>query len=402
MKKAIKIFSLILALSMTLLSVASCADPAEPSKSEEPEHTEAPVETTEDADPETETTEEATLDPDGTHTVTDHAGNEVTVPNTVNRVVVCDIYPLPSIISVFFNSADKIVGMAKQSMAAAKNSLLGELYPEILQAETGFIDGTTVNMEELLKLDPDVVIYNAGNKALGEQLRNANLAAVAFSAGKWQYDSLETLNQWILTLSEVFGEKSAVYDKVKAYGEDALSRVTERVSTIEEKEDVFFLFQYTAESMLSAGNPSFGSRWAEAIGANFVVKEKTEANSLAVNMEQVYAWNPSVIFVTNFTTASAEDIRNSTIGSYNWSAVEAVKNGRVYKMPLGMYRSYTSGVDSPITLLWLAKACYPDAFTDVDITAETKAYYKDVFGVDLTDEQANSIFDPDPNAGKMN
>ena len=88
-----------------------------------------------------ETTSAAT-----THTVIDHLDNPVEVPYEVNRVAVCDIYPLPSVLTVFFDSADKIVGMPTPSMTAAKNGLLGELYPEILNAETGFIDGSSINM----------------------------------------------------------------------------------------------------------------------------------------------------------------------------------------------------------------------------------------------------------------
>ena len=116
-------------------------------------------------------------------------------------------------------------------------------------------------------------------------------------------------------------------------------------------------------------------------------------------MEQIYAWNPSVIFITNFTAAQPEDLYNNTIGNYDWSAVDAVQNEKVYKMPLGMYRSYTPGADTPVTLLWFAKTTYPELFEDIDIIQETRDYYKEVFGVDLTDEQAASIFAPNAQAG---
>ena len=68
-------------------------------------------------------------------------------------------------------------------------------------------------------------------------------------------------------------------------------------------------------------------------------------------------------------------------------------------MPLGMYRSYTPGVDTPVTLLWMAKTAYPELFQDIDITQETKTYYKEVFGIELTDQQAASIFTPTAEAG---
>ena len=123
-----------------------------------------------------------------TRTITDQDGFEVVLPEKVERIVVCDILPLPSVLAVFFDSAEKIVGMSGTSMNAAANSLLGQLYPEILNAETGFIDGTTVNAEELMKLQPDVVFYNASRKELGEQLRKAGFPAVAISVNKWEYN----------------------------------------------------------------------------------------------------------------------------------------------------------------------------------------------------------------------
>ena len=335
-----------------------------------------------------------------THIVVDHSGFEIEIPNKVNRVVVCDILPLPSVLTVFFDSADKIVGMSGASMSAAANGLLGELYPEILNAQTGFIDGSTVNTEELLKLQPDVVFYNASRAELGEQLRGAGFAAVAVSVNKWGYNAIETLNNWISLLSEIFPDNDKT-EIVTNYSNQVFDMVQQRVADLpdEERERVLFLYQYSETNMLTSGKLFFGQWWADAIGAKNVAEELTTDNSVAVNMEQIYAWNPSLIFMTNFTTAGPEDLYNNTVGVYDWSVVSAVENQRVYKMPLGMYRSYTPGVDTPVTLLWLAKTAYPQIFSDIDIIAETRNYYKEVFGVELTDQQAASIFAPVAEAG---
>lgn len=333
-----------------------------------------------------------------THVIVDHAGYEIEVPNTIERIVVCDILPMPSVISVFFDSAEKIVGMSGTSMSAAQNSLLGELYPEILEAETGFIDGTTVNVEELMKLEPDVVIYSASSPELGEELRNAGFAAVAMSVNKWEYDCIETLNQWIQLLSELFPENDKT-EIVDQYSKEIYEMVQEKVAGITEPEEVFFLFKYDDTQIMTSGSKFFGHWWATATGSENVAAEITTDNQVTVNMEQIYEWNPSVIYISNFTPAVPEDLYGNTIGNYDWSAVDAVKNQRIYKMPLGMYRSYTPGVDTPITLLWMAKTTYPEAFAEVDITEETIKYYKKVFGVELTAEQAETIFSPAAEAG---
>ena len=168
-----------------------------------------------------------------TRTITDQDGFEVTLPIDINRIVVCDILPLPSVLAVFFDSAEKIVGISGTSMNAAANSLLGQLYPEILKAETGFINGTTVNAEELMKLQPDVVFYNASRKELGEQLRKAGFPAVAISVNKWEYNCIETLNNWIALLSQLFPDNDKT-EIVSNYSSKIYDLVQERVATIPE------------------------------------------------------------------------------------------------------------------------------------------------------------------------
>ncbi|MBQ3286693.1 MAG: ABC transporter substrate-binding protein [Firmicutes bacterium] len=373
---------LVLFLTLSLILLAACGAPAE-----------------EEAAPEDTAAADAAETEDGTITIVDHNDNTVVLPADIQRIAVCDILPLPSVLAIFFNSADKIVGMTDTSMSAAANSLLGELYPEILNAQTDYIKGTEVNVESLSALDPDVVFYSASSPQLGEQLTNAGFNAVAVSASKWDYDAIETLNQWISLLGQMFPEDDKS-DLVAARSQEVYDMVQERVKDIpdEERERLFFLFKYSDAAIITSGAHFFGQWWADAVGAVNVGQDLEVDNAVETSLEQVYAWDPSLMLITNFTSAQPEDIYNNTVGVFDWSGVKAVQDKKVYKMPLGMYRSYTCGVDTPMTLLWLAQTVYPDLFSDIDLTEEVKAYYLDVFGVDLTDEQADSIFTPPSSA----
>ncbi|MBQ6607184.1 MAG: ABC transporter substrate-binding protein [Firmicutes bacterium] len=369
-------------LTLSLILMTACGAPAE-----------------EEAAPEEPAAEEAAETDDGTITIVDHNDNTVVLPADIQRIAVCDILPLPSVLAIFFNSADKIVGMTDTSMSAAANSLLGELYPEILNAQTDYIKGTEVNVESLSALAPDVVFYSASSPQLGEQLTNAGFNAVAVSASKWDYDAIETLNQWISLLGQMFPEDDKS-DLVAARSQEVYDMVQERVKDIpdEERERLFFLFKYSDAAIITSGAHFFGQWWADAVGAVNVGQDLEVDNAVETSLEQVYAWDPSLMLITNFTSAQPEDIYNNTVGVFDWSGVQAVQDKKVYKMPLGMYRSYTCGVDTPMTLLWLAQTVYPDLFSDIDLTEEVKAYYLDVFGVELTDEQADSIFTPPSSA----
>ena len=392
-------------LLLALLLLTGCAVPAatspapsEPAAATAPEE---PAAAEPAAQPETpEPAQEAQAS--DTITVVDHNDNTVTLPREISRIAVCDILPLPSVLSVFFDSAEKLVGIAPSSMSAAQNSLLSQLYPEILNAETGFMNGTDVNTEELMKLSPDVVFYSASNPALGEKLTAAGFGAVAVSANKWKYDCIETLNNWIDLLSKIFPENDRAA-LCRQYSTEVYDLVQNRVKDIpeEERARAFFLFQYNDSTIMTSGQLFFGQWWADAIGAVNVANELTTDNSVTVNLEQVYDWNPGVIFMTNFNTFQPDDLYNNTVGTYDWSGIEAVQEGRVYKMPLGMYRSYTPGIDTPITLLWMAKTVYPSLFEDIDVTQRAIDYYQSVFGVALTSEQVESIFAPVSAAGAL-
>lgn len=401
MKKLICIFT---TLALLLALTACSGSTNESSQTSAAPESSAPVELSSIPDPSSvpETENIPSIPEPEEVTVTDHLGNTVTVPRNPQRVAVCDIYPLPSVLTVFFDSADKLVGIPQPSMVAAQNSLLSTLYPEILNAETGYISGSDVNLEELAKLEPDVVFYSTAQQEQGEALRNAGFAAVAISPSGKGFNAVETLSYWLDLLSEIFPEndRGAV---VEEYSSQVYAKVQERVKDIpeEERKRIFFLFNYNDSTIMTPGSKHFGQWWADAIGAVNVASEVEGPGTVTVDLEQVYTWNPSLILITNFTTAYPQDLYDNTIGTYDWSGVDAVASKQVYKMPLGMYRSYTAGIDTPVTLYWMAKTVYPELFEDIDVTQECIDYYKTVFGIELTEEQAESIFSPAAEAGAV-
>ena len=322
------------------------------------------------------------------------AGDKVTVPDKIERIAVAGILPFPSVITVFLGSAEKLVGIPPASMGAAKAGLLGELFPEILKAQTGYTAGLDLNIEELMKLRPDVVFYLAGNKEMGKMIKNAGLPAVAISPTKWNYDVLRTYDEWIKTLSQIFPE-SAKSKEVSRYSKKVYADIQKKVGKIKpaDRKKALFLFQYDDKRMVTSGRSFFGQYWCDAVGARNAAEEVPADNSNAViTMEQVYKWNPDVIFITNFTPALPEDLYGNKIGGHDWSAVKAVKERAVYKMPLGTYRSYTPGVDTPVTLMWMAQKVYPELFKEVDMRKEVRNYYKKLYGITLSDRQIEQMY----------
>lgn len=338
-----------------------------------------------------------------TVTITDHADRTVEVPTNPEKVAILGIYPLASMLSVYLNSAETIVAMEPASANAAKNSVLIDLYPEIGDITTDILSGEDLNIEALVALEPEVVYYNAADQADLEKLENAGITAVAFSPTKWKFDVIETYRQWIALLDQIYPSSSKNAKLVDQYSTEIYNMIQETVSTVEQPQKILFLYQYDENAMITSSSRFFGEWWAKAAGGVNVASDvQAETANAKITMENVYEWNPDVIIITNFTKATPDDLYNNAIGTDDWSTVKAVQDHRVYKMPMGTYRTYTPSSDTPMTLLWLAQAVYPELFADIDVKAQVKDYYSQLFGITLTDEQIDRMYTPNAAASEMN
>ena len=339
----------------------------------------------------------------GAVTIADHGEGRVEVPAKPEEVAILGIYPLASMLSVYLNSAETIVAMEPASANAAKNSVLIDLYPEISDITTDILSGEDLNIEALVALEPEVVYYNAADQADLEKLENAGITAVAFSPTKWKFDVIETYRQWIALLDQIYPSSSKNAKLVDHYSTEIYNMIQETVSTVEQPQKILFLYQYDENAMITSSSRFFGEWWAKAAGGVNVASDvQAETANAKITMENVYEWNPDVIIITNFTKATPDDLYNNAIGTDDWSTVKAVQDHRVYKMPMGTYRTYTPSSDTPMTLLWLAQAVYPELFADINVKAQVKDYYSQLFGITLTDEQIDRMYTPNAAASEMN
>ena len=328
-----------------------------------------------------------------TRIVVDQLGNEVELPEEIDRVVIASVWPLASVY-VLTMGTDKLVGLDPAIISAAENSALIRIAPEISQIESGFSQDGFMNAEELIKLDPDVVLYSSGVPEDLEVATQAGIPAVAFDLGIKDWNAVETINSWIDLLGEVMGEDLGSVEYIE-YGEEMQAFVAERLEglTDEEKPTNMFIHRYSENGVSVPGSESWANYWITASGGINVASEDLTGIK-ETNIEQVYAWNPDKVFITNFNDAIPSDLYENTLCNADWSQLTAVKNGEVEKLPLGMYRWYVTCSDSPLMLLWMAMENHPDRFEDVDFNQTMKDFYKQFYNYDLTDEDIEYIMMP--------
>lgn len=387
-----RLFACMAAACVAVSALTGCS-PSKPAETTAAAQTQETKTEAANADPATGTESAVTEDAAETRTIVDHAGNEVTLPDSLDRVVISGLLPLPSVFVQFRGSAEEIVGMHPSSMAAAENSYLVNIFPEILEADTSFVVNGAVNIEELMKLNPDVVYYSATNTEEYDLYKKAGIPAVGFSTTIADYDCVETYAKWIELFGEIYGEQEAA-DAIIAEGRQVAEEIKAVTGEIpeEERPNVMIIMNYANGTMTTTGSGFFSEYWLEMAGANNVAAEINR--TAEINMEQVYEWNPDMIFITNFSPYLPEDFYNNSIEGHDWSSVKAVKEGQVYKFPLGMYRWFPPASDTPLVLQWLAKTIHPDLFADLDMDAEMKEFYKTHYGAELTDEDVQDIYNP--------
>lgn len=330
--------------------------------------------------------------------VTDELNREVEVPDELNRIAMGSILPYFSTWFIATNSTEEIVGIHPNSYNAASNSILKDISPSITDAKTNFIQNGEVNIEELMALEPDVYFERADQEDTVNKLEESGVPTVALDTTTESMNPLDTLNRWLELTGEVTGTSDRP-DEIISEGQKNQEMINEQIQDVpeEEKPRVLFL-QYHSDGEISiAGSGMHGNRWLNSTGGIDVAEEIDGIKQ--VNMEQIYEWNPDIIYITNFTETQPEDLYENIFEGQDWSEVKAVLEKQVYKIPLGIYRWYPPSGDGPLMLKWMAQKNYPDRF-DYDMEQEIKDYYERFYDYELTDNQVHDILNPSSEAAQ--
>lgn len=327
--------------------------------------------------------------------VVDQAGRTVKVPKDPKRVVIT-FWPMGSAYTLFQGSAETIVGMDPAMVSVAKNSLLTRIDPNVANVDSSFINADgVINEESLIKLNPDLALIPAYATDQLEIFEKLGVPTIVFDVTVEDFNTVETFMSWVDLLGKAFGKESKA-TAIREYGEKTIKEIAERTKNLSEadKPKALLLISYDEAGKSTSGENQFARFELESTGAIHVARDVKE-NFIKLDMEQIYKWNPDIIYLSTFTAYKPEDLYNNTAAANDdWSQVKAVKNKNVHKFPIGIFHWYPPSADAPLALLWLAKNNNPDLFKDVDLSKRIKDYYKDLYDIDLSDADIDFIFNP--------
>ena len=324
-------------------------------------------------------------------TIVDQIERTVTISRPTDRIITLPI-PLASMVYSIDGKGDRIVGMHPVSMKAIEEGILGEMCPELKQASTDFVTtGFDVNVEEVLKLEPDVVFqWGFKGEDIYKPMEEAGIAVICLN-----YGAQEDLDTWLAILGTVLRKNEKALGLTETQHE-VIQEIADETSSISKANRPKVFYLPYGEQLKTTGTGTYNQFWIDTTGG-INVAEELEGWKY-VNMEQIYRWNPDIIYLGNFADNWPDELLENKIPGQDWSEIEAVKNEKVYKVPLGGYRWDPPNQESHLMLKWLVEVHHPELF-DYDIREEIRDFYSEFYEYEVSEEQVSQILHCEHNPG---
>lgn len=306
----------------------------------------------------------------GQTTLVDQAGREVTIPAPPQHGA--SVYGVATWYVYALGASDLLV-------AARYLGLRGD--PEaqawIAQMDPGYEEralGAEVTVEELVARGTDLVLAGAQKHARLADL----LAEVGIPTLLLYPESVEGIRQAIALVGAALGQEG-IARRLDEYFSQVLTEVSQATANLPEQARPRVLFCGTDLLRVASGD-MFQTELIRLAGGRSV-SAGLSGYWQNVNLEQVLLWNPEVILIAPYGPVRPADILENP----DWQAIEAVKAGRVFKVPHLAAPWDTPLPDAALGLLWMAKLLHPD-LVEVDLVAEVQGFYRDFYGWEVPEE----------------
>ncbi|MBG6036849.1 ABC transporter substrate-binding protein [Proteus cibarius] len=307
----------------------------------------------------------------------------ITIPDSPERVATS--WNAQNAILAMLGAGDKIVSTTDLVKTIP---FFTEIVPAIKTASISSKgNNDTLNIETLIVSQPQ--IFFATGKLSDAQmtaLKNAGISVALLKSG-----SMDALLERTLITGEILGSSShQLANDYLAYFQRNEALVKSAVSEISTNKPMK-VYHAFGSPLRTSGAPSLNHDWITLAGGINVAEhwfDNVPSRAGDVSLEQVIHANPDVI-VTMYAR-DTEIIKNAP----EWQSISAVREGRVYTNPKGLFWWCRETTEEALQFLWLATVLYPEQTKHINISKETRQFYKTFFNITLTDQQLKHILKP--------
>ncbi len=318
--------------------------------------------------------------------VTDQRGKALSLPRAVERAVFLPM-PAPSTFIAIDQDDRRIAGMNRASAAAMRDGILGRFFPGFSRIATDVTQGNTMlpNVEQILTLNPDLVVQWAteGDAPIA-MLERAGLRVMGI-----RYGGQAEMAAYTALLGAAAGQEARAAE-IMSRQAAARTQLDQAMAglAVQARPGVLYLNRYNGG--LSVGGADSYIDFCIRLGGGRNVAADLPRGGRAVTVEQVLVWNPDVILLGNFDTAMPADL----YADPRLQAVAAVRDARVYRMPLGGYRWDPPSQESALAWAWIAGLLQPgrlDTGLRPDLRADIRDWYRFLYAQAVDDADIDAI-----------
>jgi iron complex transport system substrate-binding protein len=255
--------------------------------------------------------------------------------------------------------------------------------------------GTTPAIEELMNMDPDLVIVHPATVKDGfaQQIRDAGIPAININFSTYD-DMMISYSMLGTVLGGVYQERLDTWCDMVSEKQEEVNAITEKL-TDEEKPVVYYIAGQSDSLTTTMGMNSICADWTALAGGTYAMSLMDEPNATEVTAEEIFAIDPDVIIVGGtYQHKLVEELENTD----GWKDLSAVVNNRVYTNPYGAFSWDRFGLESYLQMDYALMCIQPELAEASDVTRdsiidEVIDFYKIMNGTELTKEQAGNMLD---------
>ena len=253
--------------------------------------------------------------------IKDISGDIVKVPVNVEKIAT--LWYANNQIVLMLGGADKIVATTD---LIKNNKWFAHVYPRISSIPNG-VNGKSLQAEELVKLNPDIVI--AADKNNKEELVKNGFTVLYPS-----FTNHADMKKSVSIMAEVIGgDAPKIAKKFNEYFDGNLKRVLSKTDKIAEADRPKVLHIADGKNLLKVdGTNTIIDEWIRVAGGQNAVQKA--GNMLEINAEEIININPDVIIIGR---AKAPEILKKLYENQVYAGTNAVKNKKVYVNPAGVF-----------------------------------------------------------------
>ena len=318
---------------------------------------------------------------------TDMSGDSIHLDAPAKRIVVIPI-PAASMLVGIDESSEKLVGMHPFAKVAAREGMLGKMFAPVLQVNSNVVGNNfTPNIEALLNVEPDLV-WQWGHRGddILSPMRDAGLTVATLDYGQESYTQ-----EWINLMGKTLGHNEKAQEMIRWRQQviDKLSATTARIPESEQPK-VLYLSHFK-QSIQTFGSTSHNNADFALAGGISLNRDLTGPRTL--NIEQILLWDPDIILLGNFEEGlMPADVYDNPM----LSDVAAIKNKRVYKLPIGGFIWDAPNQETPLYWQWLSMIFHPET-EKVQLRDEIRQRYQQLYNYDVNDAQIDGILQMEMN-----